>query len=344
MPTSPLSSRLRTLLAGFVVLSLAGCGSDPADGADLPDASGDGAPAVEGRSLAAPPDLQVGEWWRMEVDPDLVGATFEATLVVTDVEDGRATLGIVPDDFSHHFLVLHVPPLGDLELATMAWHVMWDDFEALRFPLEEGRTWEADFHGNDVTAEVTRVEGNRAWIGYTGEDEIEAVYDADQGMITEFDEERLLLSFRVLEHGTGYEGPVRKMNRIRLGLMERGPAEPADEASGESGRRTATVEVESGATDGSISLVVWNRGFEDEPGRYRIVATAPDGTVLEETFETGVGGPSVVPASFGHDVVDGTWQIDFERDGPAGLLVELFTYDLVEVELGAGGQVVASGG
>jgi hypothetical protein len=343
MPTSPLRHSLRALLAGTVVLALAACGSDSVEGAGLEDDASDRTPAVEGRSLAAPPDLQVGEWWRMEVDPDLVDPTFEVTLVVTDVEDGRATLGIVPDGFSHHFLVLHVPPLGDLDLATMAWHVMWDDFEALRFPLEEGRTWEADFHGNDVTAEVTRVEGNRAWISYSGEDEIEAVYDADMGMITEFSEERLLLSFRVLEHGTGYEGPVRKMNQIRLGLMERGPDEPADEAAGHSGRRTATVEVDSGSSDGSISLVVWNRGFEDEPGRYRMVATAPDGTVLEETFETEVGSPSVIPASFGHDVVDGTWQIDFERDGPAGLLVELFTYDLVELELGAGGAVVARG-
>ena len=42
----------------------------------------------------------------------------------------------------------------------------------------------------------------------------------------------------------------------------------------------------------------------------------------------------MVARSFGHDAVSGPWQVDFERDGPAGLLVELFTYDLTEVQLG----------
>jgi hypothetical protein len=38
--------------------------------------------------------------------------------------------------------------------------------------------------------------------------------------------------------------------------------------------------------------------------------------------------------SFGHDQVRGTWRVEWERDGPAGLLVELFGYALREVRLG----------
>lgn len=306
-------------------------------GCDAPDGASAG--EISARSLAEPPNLQVGEWWRMEVDPALVGATFEATLVVTEVEGGTATLGIVPDDFHHDFLLVHVPPLGDLDLATLSWRVMWDDFEALRFPLEEGASWEADFHGNAVMAQVTRVEGDRAWVSFTGENQIDLVYDARRGMITEFQEERLRLGFRVLEHGTGYTGPVRAMNRIRLGYMAMGPGEPSSDGVPGSGRSSSTYEVASGSADGTLSFAVWNLGVEDEPGRYRIVATAPDGTVFDETFETGPGSPSVIPRSFPHQGVDGSWQIDFERDGPARLLVELFTYDLQAVEMNGGGSV-----
>ena len=321
--------RTATLAAAILVAPILLMGCTGADASDPGEASLESS----ARSLAAPPDLQVGEWWRVEVDPALVGATFEATLVVTGVEGGRATLGIVPQDFHHDFMLVHVPPLGDLDLATLSWRVMWDDFEALRFPLEEGGSWESDFHGSDVVAQVTRVEGDRAWITYTGEDRIDLVYDARMGMITEFQEERLRLGFRVLDHGTGYAGPVRAMNRIRLGYMAMGPGERSIDGVPGSGRSSSTFDVASGSADGTLSFAVWNLGAEDEPGRYRIVATAPDGTVFDETFETEIGSPSVIPLSFPHRGVDGAWQIDFERDGPARLLVELFTYDLEMVEL-----------
>ena len=326
------------ITAFLLVPLLAACG--PPSDADMEGGETEASSALGERTLEGPPDLRVGEWWSVEVDPTLVGTTFETTLVVTERSDGRATLGIPPEDFYHHFLVLHIPPLGDLDLETFAWRVMWDDFAALRFPLETGRSWEADFHGNDVVAEVTGVEGNRAHVTMSGDGErIELTYDAEMGMITEFREEALQLGFRVTGHGFDYSGPVKSLRGISLGLMEGGPARPDDPGASESAAATSTVEVdvESGTSHGSLSLVLWNAGVEDEPGRYRIVATAPDGATFEETFETAPGSPSVIPASFGHDAVDGTWRIDFERAGPGRLLVELFTYDMTEVRLGGEG-------
>ncbi len=325
------------LLASLSLTLLVAMGCDPAS-QETPEETGAEATATEvARSLEAAPDPRVGEWWRVEVDPTLVGATFETTLVVTERSDGRVTLGIPPEDFYHHFLVLHIPPLGDLDLETFAWRVMWDDFAALRFPLEMGRSWEADFHGNDVVAEVTGVDGNRAHVTMSGDGEyIELTYDAEMGMITEFREEALQLGFRVTDHGFDYAGPVNSLSGISLALMESGPAQgsaPGTEGAA-GGTSSVEVEVDSDASHGSLSLVLWNAGAEDEPGRYRIAATAPDGTVFEETFETAPGSPSVIPASFGHDAVDGTWRIDFERAGPGRLLVELFTYDMTEVRLG----------
>jgi len=329
---------------GLVVLAalLVGCGP-----------SGEASVAL--RSLDTPPDLKVGEWWTVEVDPELVGAVYPTTMVVTQRTGDRATLGVPPDQFSHDFLVIHIPPLGDLELGTFAWRVMWDDFEALRFPLEVGRRWSADFHGRDVEAEVTAVEGNRAHVTMVGEGQrIELTYDADWGMITDFREEALGLAFRVTDHGFDYQGEVLSLSGIQLGLMETaagvaahhatatgGPASGGGSAdSGEARRPLSTrVEVETGASHGSLGLILWNVGHEDAPGSYEITAIAPDGTTFRERFEITRGGASVDLGSFGHDAVDGTWELEFHREGPAGLLVELFSYDLTRVMLeGPGGR------
>ena len=321
---------------------LVGCGSP-------------GETEVAARTLDTPPDLKVGEWWTVEVDPELVGAVYPTTMVVTQREGGRATLGVPPDQFSHDFLVIHIPPLGDLELGTFAWRVMWDDFEALRFPLEVGRRWSADFHGRDVEAEVTAVEGNRAHVTMVGEGQrIELTYDADWGMITDFREEALGLAFRVTDHGFDYEGEVLSLSGIQLGLMETAAgvaahhaAATGDPASGDgnvgpggsSQALSTRVDVDTGASHGSLGLILWNVGHEDTPGSYGLTATAPDGTTFQQRFEITHGGASVDLGSFGHDAVDGTCELEFHREGPAGLLVELFTYDLTRVVLeGPGGR------
>ncbi len=316
----------------FLGPALAACGPSSWE---APNTEEEHLTSAEARTLATPPDPQVGEWWTVEVHPDFLDSPIPTTLVVADRAGDWASLGIPPSDFSHDFLVLHLPPLGDLRLNTLAWRVMWDDFEALRFPLEVGRTWEADFHGNDVEAEVTRVEGDRAHVTMVGDGErIELVYDAGKGMITEFQEEALGLSFRVTDHGFGYSGPVKRLEGIELGFMEVDAVPSSESEARRVGEATASPEVNSGASHGSLSLVLWNQGHEEDPGTYRITATAPDGTVFQETFEVESETPSVVLASSGHDAVDGTWQIEFEREGPARLLVELFTYELTEVESG----------
>ncbi len=341
-PTLPL--RLHSVSRGLIVLAalLVGCGPS-------------GEIQVAARTLDTPPDLQVGEWWTVEVDPELVGAVYPTTMVVTQRAGDQATLGVPPDQFSHDFLVIHIPPLGNLELSTFAWRVMWDDFEALRFPLEVGRGWSADFHGRDVQAEVTAVEGNRAHVTMVGEGQrIELTYDADQGMITDFREEALGLAFRVTDHGFDYEGEVLSLSGIQLGLMETAAGVAAHHAAatgntasgggnagpgGSSPPLSTLVDVDTGASHGSLGLILWNVGHEDAPGSYGITATAPDGTTFRERFEITRGGASVDLGSFGHDAVDGSWELEFDREGPAGLLVELFTYDLTRVMLeGPGGR------
>jgi len=329
-PTTPRRKPVLPLTALALAAMVSACGPAGESG-ELNEGNAAATAAVNGRSLATPPDLQVGEWWTVEVDPTLVGVVIPTTLVVTERSGDRAVIGIPPEEFTDDFLVIHIPPLGDLDLATFAWRVMWDDFEALRFPLELGRTWWADFHGMIVEAEVTRVEGNRAWVVMTGERErIELTYDADMGMITDFREDALKLNFRVTGHGFDYPGEVLSFSRIRLGMMESPPRGPSHHEGDHEGP-TNVAQVDTPGSHGSLSLVLWNVGFQDEPGEYRITATAPDGTVFRKDFTPAPGEAPVQVQSFSHDVVNGAWEVDFHRDGPGGLLVELFTYDLARV-------------
>jgi len=316
----------------LLTTALLGCG---AAAGEAPQ--GAAASSATERTLQEPPDLQVGEWWTVEVVPALAGATYPTTLVVTGRTGQRASIGVPPAAFSHDFLVLHIPPLGDLDLETFGWRVMWNDFEALRFPLEPGRSWAADFHGREVRAEVTRVDGSRAYVTMEGRGErIELIYDAEVGMITDFREDALGLAFRVTGHGFDYRGDVLAFSGIELGLMASPPraAPPSSEAGMTDGG--SSVEVATGGSHGSLSLILWNVGTESEPGSYRITATAPDGATFDERFEPRAGDPSIAVRSFGPTAVNGTWQIRFEQGGPAGLLAELFTYDRTTLELGGG--------
>ena len=330
----PDHSRRLTLLLGLVFASIGLAGCEEADPADRSP----GSSAGEARSLDEPPELQVGEWWTMEIDADLAGAEYQATVVVTDGDEETAVLGTAADDFSHDFFVVHAPPLGELHLETFAWHVMWDDFEALRFPLEEGRTWMADYHGSDVEAEVTGTENGIAHVTMEGEEEqIELAYDADRGMVTEFRSEALQLGFRVTDHGFDYEGRVKTPTGIELALFEGWP--PQEEAEEEEEHHVPeqdgpeiSADVDVGASQGSMGLILTNDDA-DEDRSYRIAATAPDGTVFEKAFSPPANGPPLLLESFGHDVVDGTWELEFDPE-VRGALAELFTYDLAETRLG----------
>lgn len=297
------------------------------------EAGGAGTP-MELRTLDAPPDPQVGEWWTVELRSVLTDTDYETTIVVTGRAEGNASIGMPASELDHDFLLLHLPPLGDLDLETFAWRVMWDDFEALRFPLESGRAWTADFHGFDVEAEVTHVENGKARVTMVGDGErIELTYDAAMGMITEFQEEALGLSFRVTDHGFDYEGLVSTPGGIQLALMDARPS-AAMGGDTEAGGPHSVIEVEGSRSHGSIGLVLAIGSDEAARGTYGVAVTAPDGTTFEETFTPSPGDPPLAVRTFGHDAVTGNWDLEFERDGTGVLAVEIFTYDLVEARLG----------
>ena len=330
------------LLAGLVVVPA--CDTpEPEDEAAMGQSDDAEARAAE-RSLEEPPELEVGEWWTFEARAEGADADHEATVVVSEREDGMARLGLSAEDFKDDLFVFHIPPLGDLDPETLAWRVMWEDFEALRFPLEEGRTWEADFHGFDVEAEVAEVDGSRAHVHMEGDDpawgaqRIELVYDARHGMITELHEENIGLSFRVTDHGFGYDGSVKTPRGIELSLLDFRPGEVmelvGEEVPEDEGR--SSIEVEVDHSHGSMGLVMQHALVPQESGTYEIAATNPEGETFEAAFEFEPGDPLMALEAFPTDAVQGTWEIEYNRDGEGMLAAEFFTYDLVESRPGGG--------
>jgi len=332
-----------TLIAALTIAFLTACDAQEPAPPDVEAGESSDVAMMEGRSLDAPPDPEVGEWWTIEVYPEHTDGTYETTIVVTERSDNTATFGMAAEEFQDDLLVLHLPPLGEIDLDTFAWMVMWEDFEALRFPLEPGQTWTADFHGYDVEAEVTGVEGSNAYVTMTGEDQmtgaeehIELTYDAERGMITEFEEEAIGLNYRVDDHGFDYEGRVMTPTGIELALMDGRPAEivePLVDHEVAEGQ-PSSVEVDVDASHGSLGLLLWNTETPDEPGTYRIAVTAPDGTTFEETFIFEPGDALVGLTSFNHEHVTGTWELEYDRDGPAWVAAEMFAYELTETQLG----------
>lgn len=323
--------RICIVMLVLTVTGLSGCiGADPS----LPED-----PAPEARTLESPPDLQVGEWWTIEVDNRLSDEVYTSAFVVTDRTDGTASIGMPADEFEHVFFILHLPPLGVVDLDTFSWNVMGHGFDALKFPLQKGQEWTTVFHGPDfgwdVQAEVTKVDGQKAEVSMIGDNVlIEFTYDAELGMISEFDADAYGVRFKVTDHGFGHEGTVKTPSNIDLGFVDGrlanliGPPLTA-------GAPVFSVDVDHDVSHGTLALMVSGPPETGAPGVYRASVTAPDGTPFESTFTHAPGGPAFIAELHGHDAVQGTWDLEFQSAGPGLVAAELIVYDLEETTLGA---------
>lgn len=320
----------------LVTAGLAGCigagetSTDPAGTAS----------ADEARTLDAPPDLQVGEWWTVQVEGQQSFDTFETTIVVADRTDETLTVGVPEGDFTDAMQIIHLPPLGSVDRGTLSWHVMYDRFQPARFPLEAGDEWTTQFHGNDVTARVASAADGEAVVKMTGQNErITVTYDAEMGMVTSFQPDSYPVSFEVVDHGFDYEGTVVSPTDKALGFLKfragpvNGSLEPAAPVE--------TVELDRDVSHASLALLAGSlTPTGHNAGIYRAKVTAPDGTAFEKTF-TGAGSTGIMADFHGHDTVPGTWELEFETGGPGVVGSELITYDRAEVTLGGSGGSTA---
>jgi hypothetical protein len=258
------------------------------------------------------------------------------TVVVAERTDETVTLGLPASEFADVFQIIHLPPLGSVDADTLSWHVMYDRFQPLVFPVERGQEWTTQFHGAELDAEVTGAGNGTVTVTMTGPNErAERTYDAVVGMVTNFEPEGYGTSFEVTDHGFGYEGPVKAPTNKALGFLT-GRAAGAVGAGLEPAAPVETVEIDREAAHASLALLAGSlTPTGDNAGAYRAAVTAPDDTTSEQTWTPTPQASQPQPAFFHHDTVQGTWQLEMEAGGPGYVLAGLITYDVTEVTLGA---------
>lgn len=296
---------------------------------------------LDERSLDAPPTWYEGEWWRFEVDAALTGETYEATVVVAGAREDEILLGLPEESFDDAAIVVHFPPTGPMRTEDLSWYFHSDRFTMTPFPLEPGKTWGFEWVGAETEAEVVSVDGTTAEIDVLHPNaHLMLTYDARSGFVTDMTWEGLA-SYRVVDHGFGYEGTVVVPDDPTLAIFEGRLAGVVDmRAPPQPGPPAMTVDVPSGRDTMSLGFIL-GEVVTDGAGVYRAAATGPDGTTYEERLDPRDGASAVLRA---HHVTDpaGTWTLDFEAAGTGAALVEGVAYDALTIELPRGALSPAS--
>ena len=318
---------MRPLALSLAALLLAGCLSGPEteepaavvaptgvviDEARPDTAFGDIAtgPAVGpdlNATLDAAPRLIAGEWWRLRlIDGE------EVVRVVAEVNDEGYVVGMPHEGWYKELISFHSPALGDVGF-DLSYATHNEVFQPVKFPLEEGATWDTVWATVPYTAEVSGVDGVRATITLTPQAEPQPtdpvfalfgfagapatlVYDASMHEIVSFDAGGFL-GYEVIEHGYGFEGwvTIPRGEHTAIDHGQLGPANPGEVPMPKS------IEVAGGYNRMTLMQAI----FPVAPGVYRMRAVAPDGTefVLESAGE-----PAIL-FSEAKDP-DGTWITD----------------------------------
>jgi len=358
------------LVSSLASLALAGCvGSEPAsidaadDGssdveidANRPDPTftqvdaGEAAAPDANATLAAPPQLQVGEWWTISMESPLDGRTATYTRVMAEISDEGYVFGMPHEGWYKEAVVYHVPFFGDVN-PDLSGHAHDIPFVPLKFPLTDGQTWETHWESQNqpLTATVDADEAtNRATVTFTqpnGNVLISLVYDATLHEIVEFTESTI--SYRVTAHGYDFKGWVTVPRgedliffhgRIggALGITPGGLA-PAPLPSDE-------VDVIGGYNRMSFILMRGDIGLTSAfggsavppmaPGVYGIKATDPDGVVYELAPEPMVDGLQV--EFFESTSGDGQWLLEYTNTGPGATFMEGIAYHQYDIKIPTG--------
>ena len=359
---------MRQILVLSILLGLAfaGCFSadpEPADDAepevtidearpepvfnDIPNADlGEIAAPDLNATLAQPPELQEGEWWRIELHDKITDTTTTFVRVVARVENDLYVFGMPHEGWWKEAVIFHTPAFGDVnrDLSHRAHDV---PFQQLQFPLEDGATWETAWENPDpITATVTVESPTEARVTFTGQNcglfgfvgqcpnptegvVAEIVYDATIHEVRE-------ASFpshdwRVIEHGYGFEGWVTVPRSEHLVFFHgRLGAPVVGFPNGEVGGVSETVTVEGGYNRVSFILGVGNAVGTPAGGAYSERATAPDGTVFE--LESIPGGPFQV-VFLEHTAVDGDWLLEHMAAGPGIAFIEGIAYHQYDIRV-----------
>lgn len=317
---------------------------------DIPNADlGEIAAPDLAATLNEPPQLQEGEWWRIELHDTITDTTTQFIRVVARVEEDLYVFGMPHEGWWKEAVIFHTPAFGDVnkDLSHRAHDI---DFKQLQFPLEDGATWETAWENPaPITATVSVESPTMARVTFTGQScglfgFIGLCPNPTEGVVAEIAYDATLHevseavfpshTWRVLDHGYGYEGWVtvpRSEHLVffhgRLGasvvdFANPGPATPMD-----------TVTIEGGFNRVSFILVAGNAIGTPVGGAYSEKATAPDGTVYE--LASIPGGPLEV-AFLEHANPDGEWLLEHVAAGPGVAFIEGIAYHQYDIELPSG--------
>ncbi|HUR68439.1 MAG TPA: hypothetical protein VM370_04275 [Candidatus Thermoplasmatota archaeon] len=314
---------------------------------DIPNADlGTLAPPDAAATLAEAPILKAGEWWRIELHDLITDNTTQFVRVVARAEDDVYVMGMPHEGWWKEAVIFHTPAFGDVnkDLSHRAHDV---PFQELKFPLEDGATWETAWENPaPITASVKVESPTTARVTFTGQNcglaglvgqcpnptegvVAEVVYDATLHEVSEASFPSH--TWKVLEHGYGYEGWVTVPRAEHLVFFHgRLGASVVDFATTSPTTPTDTVQVEGGFNRVSFILAVGNAVGTPVGGAYSEKATAPDGTVYQ--LDSIPGGPFTVGFYEGRDP-DGEWQLEHTAVGPGIAFIEGIAYHQYDIRL-----------
>lgn len=373
----PAVALMRRLLVALIVipLGLAGCFSaakDPVDAnaatngtltidANRPEPTFNDIPAADlgfvappdvTATLLAAPQLQEGEWWRIELTDAFTGKSSQFVRVVAAVEDDLYVMGMPHEGWWKEAVIFHSPGLGDVNKDLS--HRAHDfPFVPLQFPLEDGKTWETQWESEAiVTAAVTVESPTEARITFTGQNcgvpglfglcpnptegvVAELVYDATMHEVRSANFPGTH-SWRVIEHGYGFQGWVTVPRAEDLTFFHGrigAPVVDLFQAGAPVKAPMDTVNIEGGYNRVSFILGVGNALPPGDGGAYRETATAPDGT--QYVLESIPGAPFRLEF-FEHANPDGEWNLEHLAAGPGYAFIEGIAYHQYDIQLPSG--------
>jgi hypothetical protein len=314
-------------------------------------------PAAGGRTLDAAPQWRLGEWWTYRMTDGFTGGSYEFTRVVAgeDRAAGNYLVGFPVNEFNNDVMLFHIPGFGDIRQSDLSYETHDAVFQMLDFPLEDGKTWEAEFEGTGLgTAIVAAGDDGTATVelitqGYN----VVGEYDAGLGEFRSMTiNNGTYAEYEVVGHGYDFRGLVRVPHAHDLifihgrlaGAADVGP-NPEMQAPvvgiGLSTSPTETVTIADGYDRAAFIIAVGGgAGFGLPPavGYFQETVTAPDGSVYQETLTPAdvAAGTGLKVTAFGHDFPEGEWNLQHVAAGAGIAFVEGIGYHSIDIDLPSG--------
>ena len=275
-------------------------------------------------TLAAPPKLVPGEWWRVQLESPLTGDKQEFVRVLAAVEGDTLVFGMPHEGWWKEAVVYHTPAFGDVDAKDLSYNVHDVLFTPLKFPLVDGQTWDTKWEGGATIKAEVKTEGDTiAHVTFTNPHGgllapatggaptkvLELTYDAAQHEVVEF--KHPTVTFRVVEHGYGFQGWVTVPRAEKLVFFHGRIGEALDANLQPNPTPTETVKIDGGYNRLSFILNVGSIGAPAPTCSE--TAKAPDGK--EYKLEATPCADSIIKF-FEHENPDGNW--DLTHVAPAG--------------------------